>query len=70
MSTKFKKGDRVKFPRDVYEWPFIYMYGTVIEVYSYWSKFLHIFYPELYAVKWDNKETINYSYLPHGLERE
>lgn len=66
MANKFNVDDRVKFPRDVYEYPFVYMHGVVTKVYSKYGGF---FYPELYDVQFDNGK-FQQGYLPHGLQAE
>lgn len=71
---KFSFGDRVTRPKDVYELSSPLMHGTIVCVYGRKDCYPHInyssVYPELYDVRWDNKEKINRAFLPHGLDKE
>ena len=71
LNPKFNVGDRVKFPKDVWTFPFDYKFGTIVERYGMRaSKIIGGFwYDELYAVQFDNEDNVRYSHLPHGLER-
>ena len=67
-STKFKVGDRVVRPKLVYDPKSPLLHGAIAEIYSTTSKFGS--YPELYAVRWDGRKTIERGFLPHGLSLE
>ena len=67
--TPLKPGDKVKRAVDVFDFSKGYKYGTVVDKYSYFSETLKIFYPELYAVRWNNQKEIRKGYLRHGLEK-
>jgi hypothetical protein len=66
-SYRFRPGDRVVRPVDVYVLDSPLRHGTVRSRYSAATKFGD--YPELYAVKWDDG-AFSYGYLPHGLDPE
>ncbi len=67
---KFKIGDTVYRPREVYapisQWKM--REGIIIKVYSdFESRFGP--YPELYSVFWWDTLTLEKGYLPHGLTK-
>lgn len=69
-NPKFKIGDRVTRPRNVYNLTGRLLHGTVSRVYSRKNtKFGD--YPELYDVIWDEADTkeSGNGYLPHGLNK-
>lgn len=66
---KFKKGDRVTRPKNVYLKGSGLMHGVVVRAYDFHDpKFGY--YPELYSVLWDGEIRPRRGYLPHGLNRE
>lgn len=74
---KFKVGDRVSRPVDVYGDHNIKKFGTVVRAFSEISHHCHWedgddhgcwYNPELYSVKWDNEVRVSNGYLPHGLD--
>jgi|SRR5882724_1415286 len=84
--TKFKVGDRVTRPENVYDRNSPIMHGTIARVYNKTTSHYPINdfvlgpYPELYDVRWDEQfrkfsadgkyEFNASSFLPHGLDRE
>lgn len=63
---KFRVGDRVERREDVCDPKSRLRTGTIIERYSERTQWGY--YPELYAVEWDDKPGIERAFLPHGLE--
>lgn len=57
---RFKTGDRVLSPNDIHDISKGVRYGTISDVYD------QKYYPELYAVKWDNGGEER-GFLRHGL---
>lgn len=67
MSDRFKVGDRVQRPADVYDPASPLLHGRVSERYTQRNRVG--WYPELYAVAWDDGSTAR-GFLPHGLDPE
>ena len=69
-TPKFKVGDHVTRPYNVYDPKSKLMHGTVVRVYSRMNT-SHGDYPELYEVHWDETDVTESGdgYLPHGLDK-
>jgi hypothetical protein len=71
-TPKFKVGDRVTRPCDVYDPLSKLMHGTVVRAYSRMGT-KHGDYNELYDVYWDELwdklDATGQGYLPHGLDK-
>ena len=67
---KFKVGDRVTRPYNVYNHRSKLMHGTITRVYSRKNTPFGD-YPELYAVRWDEDDVTESgdAYMPHGLDK-
>lgn len=66
-TMRFKVGERVVRLVDVHNAASLLRHGTIIERYA--KRDSGIWYPELYAVLWDDG-TEQRAFLPHGLTAE
>jgi hypothetical protein len=65
--ARFRVGDRVTRPINVYKSKSPLRHGAVVRVYAKRSRFG--FYAELYAVRWDDNG-VERDFLPHGIDPE
>lgn len=65
---KFAIGERVVRHENVFDRGSRLLHGKVVEVYEWRTR--NGYYPELYAVLWDDRTEPSKGFLPHGLTKE
>jgi len=68
MAFRFKVGQKVSRPIDVYAKRWKFKLGVITGAYSTWGTRFGD-YPELYAVRWDD-DTTGRAYFPHGIDAQ